>query len=323
MSQRTFIQLSGELQPYLQRNVINWHMPLPVDVQAAVTIWRLATNIEYRTIAALFGLGISTVCEVVHRTCHTISRHLLPQYIKLPSEQRLREIVEEFETLWGFPQVVGAVDGTHIPILKPTECPSDYYNRKGYYSIIVQGIVDSQGLFIDVNIGWPSKVHDACVFANSSFYSKCNAGTYLPDWKKNICGTEVPILILGDPAYPLLPWLMKPFPDTGNLTRQQQHFNYRQSRARMVVENAFGRLKGRWRCLLKRMDYYEIEYTTNVVASCFVLHNLCELNGDNCDPEWTVPHDAQVDASSSSDSVRRSTSSAITIRNALTQHLNQ
>jgi len=105
----------------------------------------------------------------------------------------------------------------------------------------------------------------------------CNEGTYPPDWKKNICGTEVPILILGDPVYPLLPWLMKPFPDSGNLTRQQQYFNYRQSRARMVVENAFGRLKGRWRCLLKPMDYCEIEYTTNVVASCLVLHNLCEL----------------------------------------------
>jgi len=91
----------------------------------------------------------------------------------------------------------------------------------------------------------------------------------------------------------------------------------------MVVENAFGRLKDRWRCLLKRMNYYEIEYTTDVVASCFVLHNLCELNGDNCDLEWTVQGDLQFDASSSSDSVRQSISSAIVIRNALTQHLNQ
>ncbi len=50
---------------------------------------------------------------------------------------------------------------------------------------------------------------------------------------------DVPLVILGDP---LLPWLMKPFADTENMTRQQKHFNYRQSRARMVVENAFGRL---------------------------------------------------------------------------------
>jgi len=71
MNKRTFKQLCGELPPCLQRNATNWHMPLPVNVQASVTICTLATNIEYCTIAALFGLGISTVCEVIHWTCHT------------------------------------------------------------------------------------------------------------------------------------------------------------------------------------------------------------------------------------------------------------
>ena len=120
----------------------------------------------------------------------------------------------------GFPQVVGALDGTHIPILKPTECPSDYYNRKGFYSILIQGVVDSQGCFIDVNIGWPGKVHDARVLANSTFYHKATSGNLLPDWKRviNHMHVDVPLLILGDPAYPLLPWLMKPFTDNSHLT---------------------------------------------------------------------------------------------------------
>ena len=124
-------------------------MPIPVDKQIVVTIWRLTTNIEYTTISALFGIGISTVCTIVCNTTHAITQHLLPKYVKMHG---LREIVQEFETLWGFPQVVEAVDGTHIPILKPTECPSDYYNRKGFYSILIQGVVDSQGCFIDVNM---------------------------------------------------------------------------------------------------------------------------------------------------------------------------
>ena len=62
--------------------------------------------------------------------------------------------------------------------------------------------------------------------------------------------TVVPALIIADAACPLLPWVMKPFPDNGNLPIQNSHFNYRLSRARMVVENAFGCLKGRWSCLL-------------------------------------------------------------------------
>ena len=105
----------------------NARIYLSVTKQIAVTIWRLATTIGYRTISALFGIGISTVCTIVCNTTRAITQHLLPQYVKMPSQGRLREIVQEFETLWRFPQVVGALDGTHIPILKPTESPSDYY----------------------------------------------------------------------------------------------------------------------------------------------------------------------------------------------------
>ena len=54
----------------------------------------------------------------------------------------------------------------------------------------------------------------------------------------------------------------------------------------MVVENAFGRLKGRWRCLLKRMDYYETDHAVNAIASCIILHNICESQGDPCDTLW-------------------------------------
>ena len=54
----------------------------------------------------------------------------------------------------------------------------------------------------------------------------------------------------------------------------------------MVVENAFGRLKGRWRCLLKRMDF-KLENVPHAVSVCIVLHNMCELYGDNFLEEWT------------------------------------
>ena len=131
-------------------------------------LWRLATNTEYRTIAALFGVGILTVCSIVHKTAQIVAEFLLPKYVCIPPEDKLKEIVAEFESLWGFPQVVGAIDGTHIPILHPQEIPSDYYNWKNFYSIIMQAVVDSWCCFVDVNIGWPGKVH---VLSNSSFFS--------------------------------------------------------------------------------------------------------------------------------------------------------
>ena len=54
----------------------------------------------------------------------------------------LNEVVQGFEILWGFPQAVGAIDGTHIPIIKPLESAYDFYNPKGFYSIVMQALVD-------------------------------------------------------------------------------------------------------------------------------------------------------------------------------------
>ena len=96
-----------------------------------------------------------------------------------------------------------------------------------------------------MNIGWPGSVHDARVLANSSLYTKANAGTLLPDSSRTIAGEQVPLYLIGDSAYPLMPWLMKPFPFSSTLTSQQRHYNYRISCARTVAENAFGRLKAR------------------------------------------------------------------------------
>ena len=77
----------------------------------------------------------------------------------------------------GFPQVADAIDGTHIPIIRPDESASDYYNRKGYYSVIMQAMVDFHGLFMDAYIGWPGQVHDAREFVNSYLYHKGSNGT--------------------------------------------------------------------------------------------------------------------------------------------------
>lgn len=78
---------------------------------------------------------------------------------------------------------------------------------------------------------------------------------------------------------------MKGFSDQGRLRPEQLTFNYRLSRARMVVECAFGRLKARWRCLLKRNDS-DIANLTNIVIACCILHNICESRGDGIIPQW-------------------------------------
>ena len=112
-----------------------------------------------------------------------------------PKGTKLLEIVDRFEVCWGFPQVASAIDRTHVPVIKPQDNPSDYYNWKGSYSIIMQAVVDYRGLFLDTYIGWPGKVHVARVFSNSCIYRKGREGILLPNWKRQINEVEVCNLI--------------------------------------------------------------------------------------------------------------------------------
>ena len=289
MSQATFLYVCNEIRPVIEKEDTVMRAAIPVEQRVALTLWFLATNSDYRTIGHLFGVSKPTVSVVSKEVCAAIVKILLPKYIRIPTGDSLKAVIEGFQEKLGFPQCVGVVDGTHIPIVSPVECPADYYNRKGWHSIIMQGTVDHLGHFIDIYVDWPGRVHDARVFVNSSLYKKGQDGALFPDWKQTISGKEIPLLMLGDPAYPLLPWLMKAFPDNGSLAREQKTFNYRLSRTRVVVEHAYGRLKGRWRCLLKRNDVL-VDDLPKLVAACCVLHNVCETRGDSFDEDWMQGH---------------------------------
>lgn len=283
MGRDTFLFICNELRPHLKRKTTRYRKPLTVENRVAVALWRLSTNTEYRTISHLFGIGISTVCMITREVVQAIAQILMPQFIKVPQGNHLREIVNGFRDKWGFPQCAGAIDGTHVPIIAPHQSKADFYNRKGYYSVLLQAVVDHKLQFWDINVGWPGKVHDARVFANSSLFKKAQSGRLFPSWTENFQGVPVPLTIIGDAAYPLLPWLQKPFAEGQCFTQAQQQYNYRLSRARMCVERAFGRLKARWRCLLKRNDH-SINIINTIIVACCTLHNICESRGEELEP---------------------------------------
>ena len=259
MSKETFLFLCSQLRQYIKRTDTKFRKFISVEKRLAVTLLCLATPCECRSISHLFGIGHSTVCEIVYDTCRVIIENLLSQYIKFPTGAQLDNIVAGFEQYIKFPtgaQLDNIVAGfeqqweyhnapeqlMELTFLFVHHCLiiPDYYNRKGYYSINMQAVVDHQYRFLDVYIGWPSSVHDARVFAHSSLYNKGVAGTLLPSKERIIHGVKEPLFIVGDAAYPLLSWLMKPYPQSLATSTDKMTYNYRLSRAHIVVENAFG-----------------------------------------------------------------------------------
>lgn len=245
-----------------------------------ITLWFLATPAEYRTIGHLFGVARCTVCVIVKEVSEAIVRVLQPKHIQFPTSEMLRETVQGFEQAWKVPQCVGAIDGSHIPILAPADNHTDYYNRKGWYSMLDQGTVDYKYCFTDINVGWPGNVHDARVLVNSMLYKKGVNGTLMSESSRAIGSGQVPLYSIGDSAYPLQCWLMKPFPYNSQLSEPPKYYNYRMCHVRIVVENAFGRLKARGRRLMKKNEI-SASNIPSVIAACYVLHNIREIHGDS------------------------------------------
>ena len=88
----------------------------------------------------------------------------------------------------------------------------------------------------------------------------------------------------------------------------------------MVVENSFGRLKGRWRCLLKRLDV-KLQNVPHVVSACVVLHNMCEMYGDNCLMEWVDNDSSTFPCDTSHSLITATPNNANIIRDAIMQHI--
>ncbi|XP_057675458.1 uncharacterized protein LOC130905787 isoform X2 [Corythoichthys intestinalis] len=293
MKRVTFQRLCNILQPTLTRQSTNFRDSLSLDLRVAICLWRLATNLDYRSISDLFGVGISTACQITQEVVTAINKVMKRHYIRTPSDEELGVIVQGYRDKWGFPQVAGVIDRTHIGIQAPADNAPEYYNRKGFYSVLLQGVVCHKLRFWNINVGWPGNAQDAKVFANSPLYEQGQSGTLFSARTEQIEGVDVPPVILGDAAYPLLPWLMKPYPEGTNLTPANIQFNHRLSQARMTVKRAFGRLKGRWRCLLTRCDAH-ISLVSHIITACCVLHNFCEIHEE----EW---EDADLEADQSGD----------------------
>ena len=94
ISKDTFDYLCTQLTPFLQYQDTHLRKAVSVKKRVAITLWVLASSVKYRTVSHLFGVGRSTVCEVVHETCVD---NLLPQYIRFPSFDQQQQYIGNFE----------------------------------------------------------------------------------------------------------------------------------------------------------------------------------------------------------------------------------
>lgn len=249
----------------------------------AIGLYRLAHGNSYLTIGPTFNVGKSTVIEAVQDVVGALYE-LRDDHIKFP--ETLAEVnasIQSFEELSALPNIVGAIDGSHVRIKTPSDSAADYFSRYQQHDFIIQAVVNGKKVFTDFACGFPGSMHDARVLRGSAIFRSAEQGEILTAPTVIVGGREITPYLVGDSAYPLSPWLMKPYPE-GTRDPQEITFNKELSSARVQVECAFGMLKNRWRILQKRFDS-DIELAIKATIACAVLHNICIRNNDAWDED--------------------------------------
>jgi hypothetical protein len=101
-----------------------------------------------------------------------------------------------------------------------------------------------------------------------------------------ISGAFLPYKLIKDFTYPMRPWIYSPFKEEKEeMSKAKAHSNFIQSSTYMVVERAFGILKGQWRILLKQIDM-PLKHIPDLVIACICLHKLCIIHSDKFVMKW-------------------------------------
>uniref|UniRef100_A0A3P9LD24 DDE Tnp4 domain-containing protein n=1 Tax=Oryzias latipes TaxID=8090 RepID=A0A3P9LD24_ORYLA len=200
-------------------------------------------SVEQQVLIGL--LDKSTVSDVVKAVSIALDS-LVNQFVSFPNDVQIAQTKHKFFTLGNMPNTVGVIDCTHVHIQAPHEGDWEYINRKGRRSINIQLVGDADLIITNCVVKWPGSVHDARILRESALYRELQ--TNRPDG-----------IILGDSAYPLLPWLITPF--LAASTPAQARFNTAHCKTRCATERLNGILKRRFA-------------SCNIILACIVLHNI-------------------------------------------------
>ena len=165
-----------------------------------------------------FRVGKTIACNIIRETCKGIWLALHQIYLKPPAkEEDWKKIANDFFTEWNFPNCLGALDEKHVAIECPGYSGSEYYNYKGFFSIVLMSVYDANYCFTLVDVGNYGEDNDAHIFNESDIGKAFVANEMIippPTWFGKY---YLPYVIVPDEIFALKRWLMKAYPGKNRL----------------------------------------------------------------------------------------------------------
>uniref|UniRef100_A0A8C6WH76 DDE Tnp4 domain-containing protein n=1 Tax=Neogobius melanostomus TaxID=47308 RepID=A0A8C6WH76_9GOBI len=269
MSAEQMDHLLSYIGPEIYRQSTNYRAAIEPKQRLAVALRFLASGDSLLSLSFAYRLGHATVQNSVHMVFAAIAKIMLPEFLPKPTEDTWREISLDFWERWNFPNCLGS--------------GSLFFNYKKTFSVVLMALVDAQYRFRVIQVGDYGRTSDGGIYARSALGRGMEQQTLQVPSDAPLPGAarlgNIPFVIVGDAAFPLKTYLTRPYAQQ-NLTKEKRIFNYRLSRARMVVESAFGILASRWRIFYRRINLHPDKVDNVVVAAC-ILHNYLLSPRDN------------------------------------------
>ncbi|XP_063629515.1 putative nuclease HARBI1 [Cydia splendana] len=250
-----FLKMSAEtlefvyqlLAPGLRRQCYGMPM-VDARLQIMVAVHKLTSSNTYRDASATFNMKKSTGYNCTNRVINLLHT-LAPGFLQWPSIAQANTIAKDFESIAGFPGIVGNVG----------YCRLNFLDKEAKEGVLLQVICDSKNRIIHCNIA-PAGTNHQSVLAQ-----------YLND--QNIPKNTH---LIANNSYSLQENLMVPYHEENIET--QRIFN-EEIRSSFVIHYCLGSLLGRFESLNRGLTLNEKSNQRHVNACC-VLHNICILKGD-------------------------------------------
>ena len=156
-------------------------LPIYPEERLAITLNYLATGNSQRDLAFVFKIGRSTIYHIIFEICD-----VLDEYVRSFSiTQDWNKIAEEFLEFWDMLHCIGALDGKHIGIRKPSNSSSLWYDYKGSFSMILLAVCDADYCCTLVDVGEYVSNKDNGILRNSKMGRRFgNRETSIPESAK-------------------------------------------------------------------------------------------------------------------------------------------
>ena len=232
MSPDRFEHLLSMVGPSIQKKNTHLRESISAEQRLVITIRFLSSGDAQQSLCYSFRLGKSTISSIISETCAAIYENLNAEYLRSPdSEEEWLKIADAFESTWNLPHVIGAIDGKHIRIQCPSFTGTQFYNYKGFFSMVLMAVCDANYCFTMFDVGQFGSNNDSGVLSNSEIGIGFEFGR-LKVPKKSLINEEIgmlPYFLVGDEIFPLKSWLMRPYPGTELFCEKKKIYNYRQS----------------------------------------------------------------------------------------------